>query len=78
VNSTGKAARKRHGTRYAAKAAKPKKRTREYGKLPVSAARGNAISFDSEAIMQKAAKDHEWVRAGLGRPRGTTFQPAAL
>ena len=46
MNATGKAARKRYGNRYDAKRAKPrKKRRKEFGKLPVSFARGNAEQF---------------------------------
>lgn len=46
MNSTGKAARKRYGTRAAAKRAKGRKRTRkQFGKLPVSNSKGNASSW---------------------------------
>lgn len=70
MTSTGKAARKRHGTRFAAKAAKSRKGKRKtFGTLPYSAVRGNAATFDSEAITQRAAKEQKWVRDGLGRPR---------
>lgn len=52
MNATGKAARKRFGTRFAAKAAKAtraqgrkKGNRKQFGKLPVSNARGNAAQF---------------------------------
>jgi len=42
VTSTGKAARRRHGTRYACKRAKAHKlRTKRFGQLNVSVSRGN-------------------------------------
>jgi len=48
VISTGKKARKRFGTRAAAKRGKPRnKRTKEFGQLPVSVIRGNADGWRS-------------------------------
>jgi len=42
MTSTGKAARKRYGTRYSAKRAKARRGARKrFGQLPVSVARGN-------------------------------------
>ena len=47
MTDTGKAARRRHGTRFAAKQAKPR-RTREgktFGKLPISTVGKTAAEF---------------------------------
>ena len=49
--STGKKARKRHGTRAAAKRAKKRgAKVKQFGVLPVSESRGNAASWRSGAI----------------------------
>jgi hypothetical protein len=49
ATTTGKKARKAHGNRYACKRAKEKKsRNKIFGKLPVSASRGNAESWVRE------------------------------
>lgn len=46
MNSTGKKARRAHGTRFAAKRAKArKKKTKTFGALPVSVVRGNAEAW---------------------------------
>ena len=50
ATSTGKAARRRHGTRFAAKAAKSKRTHKKFGKLPVSESRGNAKAWREGAI----------------------------
>jgi hypothetical protein len=51
VNATGKKARKRLGTRSAAKRQRPRKKKRTFGKLPVSESRGNAKSWrESDAV----------------------------
>jgi len=47
MNSTGKAARRRHGTRVAAKASKGRKRRKHktFGSLPVSVIADTAAEF---------------------------------
>lgn len=47
MTDTGKKARQRHGTRFAAKRAKARRprQRKEFGKLPVSVVRGNAQAF---------------------------------
>lgn len=49
ATATGKSARKRHGTRFAARRSQARKPAREFGRLPVSASRGNAAAFVGEA-----------------------------
>lgn len=65
MNAAGKHARKRYGTRFAAKRAKAKRgRRRNFGKLPVSASRGNADQFVRE---NSGADTLEAIRALDGR-----------
>ncbi len=46
MNATGKHARKRYGTRVAAKQAKARRgRRKKFGTLPVSVTKGNAQAF---------------------------------
>lgn len=46
MNSTGKKARKAHGTRFAAKRAKARRGGRkQFGQLPISVSKGNAEAF---------------------------------
>ncbi len=46
MNATGKHARKRYGTRVAAKQAKARRgRRKKFGQLPVSVSKGNAEAF---------------------------------
>lgn len=46
MNSTGKAARKRYGTRVAAKRSKGRKaKTKTFGHLPISVIAGTAMEF---------------------------------
>jgi len=48
MTQTGKKARRQFGTRYAAKRAKARRRSRKrFGALPVSESRGNAAPFRS-------------------------------
>jgi hypothetical protein len=60
ANSTGKAARKSSGNRAACKRGRGRKKRRSFGKLPVSASRGNAgaflhTSFVAEVPQEEAA-----------------------
>lgn len=60
MTNTGKHARKRYGTRVAAKQAKSRRsRRKSFGKLPVSVSRGNADQFnrDSQEALAKAAEE---------------------
>lgn len=53
ATTTGKAARKRLGNRFACKRAKTKKpKTKTFGKLPVSESRGNAEEWRRGSIIE--------------------------
>lgn len=52
MTTTGKAARRRHGTRVAAKRAKERRPGHKaFGHLPVSVARGNAQAFNDQTAL---------------------------
>lgn len=71
ATTTGKAARKRYGTRFAAKAAKARTRARKvFGKLPISMVAGNALEF-----VRKHSHSTEGER-DEGRVAGKVFNPA--
>lgn len=58
ATSTGKAARKSHGTRVGCKRARRRRVARKvFGKLPVSASRGNAAAFVAASGTREGAPD---------------------
>lgn len=72
ATSTGKAARRKHGTKVAAKRAKQRKGARKiFGQLPVSASRGNAAGWVPPVSKER------WVVDGLARPKAGRGEVAA-
>jgi hypothetical protein len=51
MTTTGKAARRRHGTKVSAKQAKARRGIKKaFGSLPISAKRGNAAGYDAKTV----------------------------